>query len=96
MTSKTAERSASAIFSLPISLARRKNAQHANLLPNYLSQRFIDPFLPARSGFLKVIKNIAVNSQRDQLLGTGDGRALRREFRGFRGCRLERRFRDIP
>src|SRR5262245_9080034 len=32
-------------------------ARRADLLPNYLSQRLIDPVLPARSGFLKVIKN---------------------------------------
>jgi hypothetical protein len=43
----------------------------ADLLPNYLSQRLIDPVLPARSGFLKVIKNVPVNSQGDKLLGIG-------------------------
>src|SRR2546428_8255887 len=67
-----------------------------DLLPNYLSQRLIDPVLPARSGFLKVIKNVAVNSQRDKLLGIRDGRRLRREFRRLRGCRLERGFSRIP
>src|SRR5271169_4273890 len=64
-------------------------ARRADLLPNYLSQRLIDPILPARSGFLKVIKNVPVNSQRDKLLGIRDSRTLRREFRGLRCCRLE-------
>src|SRR5205823_4719607 len=71
-------------------------ASRADLLSNYLSQRLIDPVLPARSGFLKVIKNVAVNSQRDKLLGIRDGRRLRREFRRLRGCRLERGFSRIP
>ena len=71
-------------------------ARRADLLPNYLSQRLIDPVLPARSGFLKVIKNVSVNSQRDKLLGIRDSRTLRREFRGLRGRRLERRFSRIP
>jgi len=30
----------------------------ADLLANHLSQRLIDSLLPARSGFLKVIKNV--------------------------------------
>ena len=47
-------------------------AGRADLLPNYLSQRLINPVLPARSGFLKVIKNVPVNSQRDKLLGIRD------------------------
>jgi hypothetical protein len=68
----------------------------AHLPANYLSQRLIDPFLPTRPGFLEVIKNVPVNSQRDKLLGIWDGRTLRREFRGLRGCRLERRFSRIP
>jgi len=74
-----------------VALVRR-----ADLLPDYLSQRLIDPVLPARSGFLKVIKNLPVNSQRDKFLGIRDGRTLRREFRGLRGCRLEGRFSRIP
>ena len=65
--------------------------RRAGLLPNYLSQRLIDPVLPARSGFLKVIKNVSVNSQRDKLLGIRC-RTLRREFRGLCGCRFKRRF----
>jgi hypothetical protein len=72
------------------------DARHADLLPNHLSQRLIDPILPARSGFLKVIKNVPVNSQRDKLLGVRDSRTLWREFRGLRGCRLERRFSSFP
>ena len=71
-------------------------ARRADLLPNYLSQRLIDLVLPARSGSLKVIKNVPVNSQRDKLLGIWDSRTLRREFRGLRGRRLERRFSRIP
>ena len=71
-------------------------ARRADLLPNYLSQRLIDPVLPVRSGFLKVIKNVPVNSQRDKLLGIRDSRTLRREFHGLHGCRLERRFSRIP
>jgi hypothetical protein len=71
-------------------------ARRADLLSNYLSQRFIDPVLPARPGVLKVIKNIPVNSQRDKLFGIRDGRTLGREFRGLRGCCLERRFGRIP
>ena len=66
------------------------------LLPNDLSQRLIDPVLPARPGFLKVIKNVPVNSQRDKLLGIRDSRTLRRKFRRLRGYRLERRFNRIP
>ena len=71
-------------------------ARRADLLSNYLSQRFIDPVLPARPGVLKVIKNVPVNSQRDKLLGIWDGRTLRREFRGLRGCRFKRRFSRLP
>ena len=61
-----------------------------------LGQRLIDPVLPVRSGFLKVIKNVPVNLQRDKLLGIRDSRTLRREFHGLRGCRLKRRFSRIP
>ena len=68
----------------------------ADLLSNYLSQRFIDPVLPARAGVLKVVKNVAVNSQRDELLGIWDGRTLRRKFCGPRGRCLERRFGRVP
>ena len=71
-------------------------ARRADLLLNYLSQCIIDAVLPARPGFLKVIKNVPVNSQRDKLLGIRDSRTLRREFRRLRGCRLERRFSRIP
>jgi hypothetical protein len=71
-------------------------ARRAALLPNYLSQCLIDAVLPARPGFLKVIKNIPVNSQGDKLLGIRDSRTLWREFRRLRGCRLERRFSRIP
>jgi hypothetical protein len=71
-------------------------ARRADLLPDYLSQRLIDPVLPVRSGFLKVIKNVPVNLQRDKLLGIRDSRTLRREFHGLRGCRLKRRFSRIP
>jgi hypothetical protein len=63
-----------------------------DLLANYFSQRVIDPVLPTRSGILKVIKNVPVNSQGDKLLGIRNSRTLWREFRGLRGCRLERRF----
>src|SRR5438132_1405048 len=45
-----------------------------DLFPNYLSKRLIDPVLPAWSGFLKMIKNVSVNSQRDKLLGIRDSR----------------------
>jgi hypothetical protein len=71
-------------------------ARRADLLPNYLSLRLIDPVLPVRSGFLKVIKNVPVNSQEDKLLGIRDSRTVRREFHGLRGCRLKRRFSRIP
>src|SRR5258708_23746626 len=64
--------------------------------PNYLSQRLIDPVLPARSGFLKVIKYVSVNSQSDKLLGIRDSRTLRMGFLGLRGCPLERPFSRIP
>src|SRR5438034_377518 len=67
-----------------------------DLFPNYLSKRLIDPVLPARSGFLKMIKNVSVNSQRDKLLGIRDSRTFRREFRGLRGGHLERSFGRIP
>jgi hypothetical protein len=33
-------------------------ARRADLLSNYLSQRFINPVLPTRPGVLKVIKNV--------------------------------------
>ena len=42
---------------------------------NYLSQRFIDPVLPTGPGVLKVIKNVPVNSQRDNLLGIASKRS---------------------
>src|SRR5205814_171241 len=67
-----------------------------DLFPNYLSKRLIDPVLPARSGFLKMIKNVPVNSQRDKLLGIRDSRTFRREFRPLRGSHLERSFGRIP
>jgi len=70
--------------------------RRADLLSNYLSQRFIDPVLPTRPGVLKVIKNVSVNSQRDKLLGIRDGRTLRRKFRGLHGCRFKRRFSRLP
>jgi hypothetical protein len=38
------------------------------LLPNYLSQRLIDPVLPARSGFLKVIKNESMADKKIRVL----------------------------
>ena len=78
------------------SLRRCSHARRADLLPNCLSHRLIDPLLPARSGLLKVIKNVPVNSQRDKLLGVRNNRTLRRELRGLCGCRLERRFSSIP
>src|SRR5262249_26346556 len=71
-------------------------ARRSDLLSNYLSQRFIDPVLPARPGVLKVIKNVPVNSQRDKLLGIRNGRTLGREFRGLRGCGFKRRFSRLP
>jgi hypothetical protein len=79
-----------------ISESGRLIARRADLLSNYLSQRFIDPVLPARPNVLKVIKNVPVNSQRDKLLGIRDGRTLGREFRGLRGCRFKRRFSRLP
>src|SRR5262245_46274251 len=72
------------------------SSPRADLLSNYLSQRFIDPVLPTRAGVLKVIKNVPVNSQRDKLLGIWDGRTLWREFRGLRGCRFKRRLSRVP
>jgi hypothetical protein len=51
---------------------RCSHARRTDLLPNYLSQRLIDPVLPARSAFLKVIKNVPVNSQGDKLPGIRD------------------------
>jgi len=50
------------------STVARLIARCAELLSNYLSQRFIDSVLPTRPGVLKVIKNVPVNSQRDKLL----------------------------
>jgi hypothetical protein len=79
-----------------ISESGRLIARCADLLSNYLSQRFIDPVLPARPGVLKVIKNVPVNSQRDKLLGIRDGWTLGREFRGLRGCHFKRRFSRLP
>jgi len=67
-----------------------------DLLPNYLSQRLIDPVLPARSGLLEVIENVPVNSQRDKFLGIRDSRPCRGEFRGLRGSDLECSFGRIP
>jgi hypothetical protein len=63
-----------------------------DLLSNYLSQRFIDPVLPTRTGVLKVIKNVPVNSQRDQLLCIRDGRTLGRQLCGLGGCDFKRCF----
>jgi len=67
----------------------------ADLLSNYLPQRFIDPVLPSWPGVLKVIKNVPVKSQRDKLLGIRNGRTLWREFCGLCGYCLERRFSDL-
>jgi hypothetical protein len=71
-----------------VDCVRWKQPSTADLLPNYLSQRLIDPVLPARSGFLKVIKNVPVNSQGDKLLGIRDRRTHRREFCGLRSAAL--------
>jgi hypothetical protein len=68
----------------------------ADLISNYLSERFVDPVLPTRPGVLKVIKNVPVNSQRDKLLCIRDGRTLRRQFRKLRSCRFKRRFSRLP
>jgi hypothetical protein len=70
--------------------------RRADLLSNYLSERLIDPVLPAWSGFLKMVKNVPINSQRDKLLDIRDSRTFRREVCGLRGCRLERRFSHFP
>jgi len=64
--------------------ARYDNADGA--LSAYLPSIFRSAslvLLPARSGCLKVIKNVPVNSQRDKLLGIRNTPTLRREFRGF-------------
>ena len=79
-----------------ISESRRLIAHRADLLPTYLSQRFIDSVLPARPGVLKVLKNVPVNSQRDKHLGIRDGRRLWREFCGLRGCSFKRCFSRLP
>src|ERR1700675_1816668 len=61
-----------------------------------LSERVVDPVLPARAGFLKVIENLPVKPQRHQLLGIGNARPLRRQSRGLCRRLLERRFGRIP
>src|SRR5690242_8423265 len=62
------------------------------LQPGRLPQRRIDPVLPTRPAFLKMVENIAIDTQRDDLLGAGKGRGLRQRLGGPGGRSLESRF----
>jgi hypothetical protein len=62
------------------------------LLPGCPSQRVIDPILPTRPGLLEVIKNIAIDAQRDLFFGAWKRRSLRSRFCGLCCCSLKRRF----
>src|SRR3954463_11897369 len=53
-----------------------------------LSQRGIDPVLPAGPAFLEIVEHIAVEPQRNLLFGTGDCRFRRRHLGGVFGRRL--------
>ena len=67
-----------------------------SLLPGRLSQRFIDPLLPARPRLLEMIKNIPIDAQGDKLLGIGERRRLGKRLQRL-GCgRLERRLGGLP
>jgi hypothetical protein len=62
------------------------------LFPSHFSQRFIDPVLPARPGFLEMVKHIPIDAQRDHLFDVRKRGFFGRSFRGLRGCDLERCF----
>src|SRR5580704_16877400 len=64
-----------------------------DLFTRGLSQRVVDPILPAASALLEVFENILIDPQRDQLLHIRNRRLFRRRVRHLRGGPLERRFR---
>jgi hypothetical protein len=80
----------------PSPLETHHRLQHTGLLPGCLSQRFIDPILPARPGFLEVFKNVPINAQRDELFGIRESRCLRSRFRRLRCCCLKRSLGRMP
>jgi len=67
-----------------------------SLLPGDLFQCFVDPILPARTGFLEVFENIPIDAKRDQLFGIRDGWLPRHGLQRLRGRLLECRFRCLP
>src|SRR5687768_8567808 len=67
----------------------------ANLFPRGLSQRLIDPVLPARPRLLEVVKNVPINPQRNLLFGAGDRGCFRSRLGELCGRLLERRFGSV-
>src|SRR5262249_3409386 len=80
----------SAILQVPVWL--RDLAQ-----PRRFAQRLVDAVLPARAVCLEMVKDIAIDAQRDLFLGVWQRRRLcRNRFRRLGSCRLERRFGRKP
>src|SRR5450759_3446361 len=62
------------------------------LFPGGLSQGVVDMILPAGPALLKMVENVLVDPQRNQLLHARKRSLLRRRFRHLGGCLLERGF----
>src|ERR1043166_6005548 len=62
------------------------------LFAGSLAQRVVDTVLPARSVFLEEIEHVAVDAQRNHLLGARDRGLLGGQVRGLGRRRLERTF----
>src|SRR5580698_4062584 len=64
-----------------------------DLFARGLSQRVIDPILPAGPALLKVLEHVLIDAQRNQLLHIRNRRLFGRRLRHFGGGPLERSFR---
>jgi hypothetical protein len=76
--------------------AKSETINNLNCCSTGPTQGLINPVLPTGAGFLKVFKNVAVNAQRNTLLGVENTRPFYSRACGFRGSLLERRFGGIP
>ena len=65
------------------------------LLLHKRPQRVVDAVLPAGPRLLEMIQDVAIEAQRDHLLGARNGRLGRGQFGGFRGRLPECGLRDI-
>jgi hypothetical protein len=63
----------------------------SGLFPGRLSQRLIDPVLPARPSLLEMIQHVSIDAQRDELFGIWESGFLWGWLQWLRRCHLERR-----